>query len=46
MPDGVIDDRIVNSPCADPGRHVRFDDGGIADEVAKSPRRVPTSLYD
>ncbi|MEX1164393.1 MAG: DEAD/DEAH box helicase family protein [Nitriliruptor sp.] len=39
MGDVVIDDPILNSPFEEPGRHFRFSDDGITDEIVEERRR-------
>jgi type III restriction enzyme len=43
MPDTVIENPILNSPYREPGRHFRFDDDGITNEVVESRR--PSSYF-
>ncbi len=40
MPPVVIDNPILNSPFAEPGRHFRFDDDGTTNEIAEGRRRI------
>jgi hypothetical protein len=42
MPDRVIENPVLNSPFIEPGRHFRFDDDGITNEVVSGQR---TSSY-
>lgn len=42
-PQIVIENPILNSPFAAPGRHFRFDDEGITDEVVEGRR--PSSYF-
>lgn len=39
MADAVIDNPIINGPYAEPGRHFRFDDDGITNEIVDGRRR-------
>jgi type III restriction enzyme len=39
LPPVVIDNPIPNSPFSEPARHFRFDDDGIANEIADGRRR-------
>jgi type III restriction enzyme len=42
MPDRVIENPVLNSPFIEPGRHFRFDDDGITNDVVSGRR---TSSY-
>jgi type III restriction enzyme len=39
MPDVVIENPVLDSPCREPTRHFRFDEGGITDEIVEARRR-------
>jgi type III restriction enzyme len=42
MPQVVIENPILNSPYKEPGRHFKFSDQGITNEIVESRR---TSSY-
>src|SRR4051794_15202979 len=39
MPDRVIENPVLNSPFVEPGRHFRFDDDGITNDVVAGRRK-------
>src|SRR5215207_1734106 len=39
----VIENPVINSPFAEPGRHFRFDDDGITDDIVSDRR--PSSYF-
>lgn len=41
-PQTVIENPILNTPYAVPGRHFRFDDQGITDDVVAASPSIPT----
>jgi type III restriction enzyme len=43
MPQVVIDNPVLNSPFAEPDRHVHFDDAGITNQI--EPGRRPSSYF-
>jgi hypothetical protein len=38
MPQVVIENPVINSPYAEPGRHFKFADDGITDEIIEQRR--------
>jgi len=38
MPDAIIENPILNSPFAEPGRHFKLTDDGITNEIVENRR--------